>query len=207
MHKQLKRMFSFVARTIRLMRWCASDAVYPHLVWQINELKVLAVIRVENPGAVLDSNVHISGWSTGTLRIAQGASIDRGTMIALGDEINGWGSLEIGSSTWIGPYNNIRLGGGAAIRIGRSCLISQFCSLIGSGHDTSNGTLIKEAKVDSRKLGIEIGDGCWLGVGTTVLPGVSIGAGAVIGANSVVTRDVGENEIWAGNPARKIRDR
>lgn len=47
----------------------------------------------------------------------------------------------------------------------------------------------------------------WLGANVTVKSGVRIGCGAVIGAGSVVTRDVPPYEIWAGVPARKIRDR
>jgi maltose O-acetyltransferase len=52
---------------------------------------------------------------------------------------------------------------------------------------------------------ITIGDNVWLGGGATGLPGVSIGADAVVGAGSVVTRDVAPNVVVAGNPARVIR--
>ena len=47
----------------------------------------------------------------------------------------------------------------------------------------------------------------WLGTGTVVLPGVKIGDGAVVGANSVVTDDVAPYSIVAGAPARFIRQR
>lgn len=52
---------------------------------------------------------------------------------------------------------------------------------------------------------ITIGDGCWIGTRVIVLPGVSIGAGAVVGAGSVVTRDVAPDTVVAGNPARLLR--
>ena len=51
---------------------------------------------------------------------------------------------------------------------------------------------------------IEVGDDAWLGGGAIVLPGVTIGARAVVGAGSVVTRDVSADERVAGNPARPI---
>ena len=50
-----------------------------------------------------------------------------------------------------------------------------------------------------------IGDNVFIGAICVILKGVAIGEGAIIGANSVVTKSVGIKEIWAGNPARKIR--
>jgi len=52
-----------------------------------------------------------------------------------------------------------------------------------------------------------IGADSWIGANSIVISGVNIGVGAVVGAGSVVTHDVPDYEIWAGNPARKIRDR
>lgn len=52
---------------------------------------------------------------------------------------------------------------------------------------------------------IRIEDGCWLGGGVIVLPGVTIGRGCVIGAGSVVTKDIPENSLAVGNPCRVIR--
>jgi maltose O-acetyltransferase len=53
---------------------------------------------------------------------------------------------------------------------------------------------------------VEIGSDVWVGGGAIILPGVRIGARAVIGAGSVVTRDVPEAVFAAGNPCRVIRD-
>lgn len=52
---------------------------------------------------------------------------------------------------------------------------------------------------------ITIGDGCWLGGGVIVLPGVTIGNGSVIGAGSVVTHDIPDNVVAVGNPCRVVR--
>jgi Acetyltransferase (isoleucine patch superfamily) len=52
-----------------------------------------------------------------------------------------------------------------------------------------------------------IGQDVWIGYGVIISRGVKIGDGAVVGAGSVVTHDIPEYEIWAGVPAKKIRDR
>jgi acetyltransferase-like isoleucine patch superfamily enzyme len=50
-------------------------------------------------------------------------------------------------------------------------------------------------------------DGCDIGAGAIILPGVRIGEGAIVGAGAVVTCDILPYEVWAGVPARKIRTR
>ena len=52
---------------------------------------------------------------------------------------------------------------------------------------------------------VSIGDGSWIGIGTAILPNVKIGKNCVVGANSVVTRDVLDGQVVAGAPARVIR--
>ena len=54
---------------------------------------------------------------------------------------------------------------------------------------------------------IIVGDGCWIGANSLIMPGVTIGNGVVIAAGSVVTKDIPANEVWAGNPAKFIRKR
>lgn len=54
-------------------------------------------------------------------------------------------------------------------------------------------------------LPIAIGDDCWIGGNSIILPGITIGKGCVIGAGSVVTKDIPENSLAVGNPAKVIR--
>lgn len=53
---------------------------------------------------------------------------------------------------------------------------------------------------------IHIGENCWLGAGVVVLPGITIGANSVIGAGSIVTKDIPENVIAVGNPCKVLRE-
>lgn len=122
------------------------------------------------------------------------------------DKNNRISRLIIGESSFIGEFNNIRATGGE-IKIGQYCNISQHCSLVASNHLTKRGVNISQQEWDEEKTGIEIGDDVWIGANSCVLPGVKIGNGAVIGAGSVITRDIPDNAIAVGNPARVIKYR
>ena len=52
---------------------------------------------------------------------------------------------------------------------------------------------------------VKIGDNVWIGMNSCILPGVEIGNNSIIGSGSVVTKNIPENEIWVGNPAKFIR--
>jgi acetyltransferase-like isoleucine patch superfamily enzyme len=114
-------------------------------------------------------------------------------------------SLFIGAGTKVNAYCNFRFRSGR-ITIGRNVLLAQFVTILANTHRYADrNTPILQQGVDVAD--VEIGDDAWLGVSVVVMPGVRIGKGAVIGSNSVVTRDVGEYEVWAGSPAVKIKDR
>lgn len=114
------------------------------------------------------------------------------------------GRLRIGSRTVIGSSGNIRAAGGV-ISIGHDCLIAQQVSLIASNHTVRAGVIYHELPWDESKTGITIEDNVWIGCGVTVLPGCTIGRGAVVAAGSVVTRNVPASTIWAGTPAKQLR--
>lgn len=112
------------------------------------------------------------------------------------------GALSVGRNVRIGMGANIRAAGGA-ITIGDNTQIGQHVSLIASNHLVDKDTATVHAdRWDEHKTGVTIGADCWIGAGAIILPGVSIGRGAVIAAGSVVTKSVGEKQLWRGNPAR-----
>ena len=73
-----------------------------------------------------------------------------------------------------------------------------------NGHEINTFPYVQEKLTEAADIVIE--DEVWLGANVTILPGVHIGRCAVIGAGSVVTKDVEAYHIYAGVPARKIRD-
>ncbi|CEG14014.1 putative Chloramphenicol O-acetyltransferase [groundwater metagenome] len=134
--------------------------------------------------------------------------------------IYGPGQVEIRLYTYIGGKLKIYTWfPDEIIKIGKYCSISENVTILGGGnHNYDNistypfktlnkGLLdVKEYKYKSRKETI-IGNDVWIGMNVTVLGGVRIGDGVVIGAGSVVTKDVCPYNIVAGNPAKIIKYR
>jgi carbonic anhydrase/acetyltransferase-like protein (isoleucine patch superfamily) len=138
----------------------------------------------------------------------QGCSIGPGTvMLAQWDWDEGLPChIIIGEHTGINEYNNLRAVGGD-IRIGSHCQIAQFCTLVAANHTTETIKYMRDTPLDLSKASITIEDDVWIGANSVILPGVTIGRGAVIGAGSVVTRDVAPYTVSAGNPCRALRVR
>jgi acetyltransferase-like isoleucine patch superfamily enzyme len=112
--------------------------------------------------------------------------------------------LVVGAHTWIGQGCFFHAAGN--IEIGRAVGIGPMVKILTSQHradDLSIPVLFTE--IDLAPVVLE--DGCDVGVGSIVLPGVTVGEGAIVGAGSVVTRDVPGYEVWAGVPAKRIRAR
>ncbi len=114
------------------------------------------------------------------------------------------GSVYLGHNVYIGDFSIIRASH-AEIRIGNNCMIAQQVKLISTNHAYKDrNVLMRLQHIDQVKKGIVIGNDCWLGAGCTILPGVKIADGAVIGANTVVTKDIPEYAVVVGNPGRII---
>lgn len=88
------------------------------------------------------------------------------------------------------------------VKIGDRVLFGPFVSIFAATHETD---------VQSRRDGVEyakpvtIGDDCWIGGNTTIMPGVAIGRGCTVGAGSVVTRDIPDFSVAVGSPARVVK--
>ncbi len=105
----------------------------------------------------------------------------------------------------IGEYSHINRGclidARGGITIGNCVSISHNVSVVTGGHNAQSPNFVGVFKP------IVVNDYAWLGVGCTILQGVTIGRGAVVAAGAVVTKDVDDYEIVAGTPAKKIGTR
>jgi acetyltransferase-like isoleucine patch superfamily enzyme len=137
------------------------------------------------PGSVIyiNDNVHISQGV-----VIRGLS---GTIVI--DEM-----VNVGTGSFI--Y------GAADVRIGRYSLLANNVELITGDHVFKDPST--PIRFQGRNIGnIVIGEDVWLGARVTVLHGITIGKGSVVGANAVVTQDIPSYSVAAGNPATVIRKR
>jgi len=108
-----------------------------------------------------------------------------------------------------GPYSFISYGCsiGPKVRIGAYTMLAPRIAIVGADHlyNIPGVPMIFSGRPELPET--VIGSDVWIGFGATIMVGVNIGDGSIIAAGAVVTKDIPKYEIWAGVPARKLRDR
>ena len=112
----------------------------------------------------------------------------------------------IGKYTYIGQYTTI-----TSSKIGNYCSIASFVKIGHGEHDldkiSTNSVFCENSFDQLTKSECIIGNDVWIGTDAVILRGVNVGNGVVIGANSVVNKDIPDFSIAVGSPARIIRKR
>lgn len=168
--------------------------------------------------SLTETGSHLSARATANQRIAEDVRLGRD--VVLQDFVNLYG-CEIGDESRVGTFVEIQKGA----RIGRRCKISSHTFIcegvtiedeVFVGHGvmfindqypratTADGSI--QTDQDWTLLRTVVERGASIGSGATILGGLTIGAGAMIGAGCVVTKSVPAGQVWAGNPARYIRE-
>lgn len=130
--------------------------------------------------AVFGNNLFFYARPSGlSISVRKGATLTVGDrfFMNVGTEIVAWSEIRIGNNVMLAPYASIT---------------------DHNQHETEPGAITSKGPV-------VIGNNVWIGRNAVITPGVSIGDGSVIGANSVVTKDIPPNSLAAGAPARVIR--
>lgn len=111
-----------------------------------------------------------------------------------------FGRVTVGAGTWIGPYVILE-GAGGGISIGSTCSISSGVHIY--THDTV-GWALTGGRLKGRAGAVSIGNCTYIGSQSVISAGITIGSCCVVAANSFVSRDLDDNTIAAGSPARRI---
>ncbi|MEN8233090.1 MAG: acyltransferase [Thermodesulfobacteriota bacterium] len=204
----------------RFLRWCPGglgiflrQKFYPYLLGTCGK-KVLfgRFVNIENPEKIhLGDHVVINDKVT----LDAGCFHEQGAAIMLGDKVFiGAGSLlhtEVGngrivlrSGCSIGSFCVVKAKGD--ITIGEDVLLAAYCK-IGNCSAECKGLLQDKVVAVNTDNDIEIESGCWLGVRSTVMPGVIVGEGSIVGAHAVVRHVLPRYVVAVGVPAKVIRNR
>ena len=111
--------------------------------------------------------------------------------------------LVAGPYVFIGRNCNIA----PLVTIGPYTMLASNIAIVGDDHNWSEPGVPMQFAGRPAQQSTTIGADVWLGHGVIVMRGVTIGDGTIVAAGAVVTKDIPSYEVWAGTPARKLRDR
>lgn len=190
--------------------------MFKHILNRLNKIYMNHTLR-KNKKIIFNGNFHIIG--NPLIQVKEDALITIGNNVTLGSSntgyhLNMFAPVKLfadrpGAKITIG--NNTRIYGScihawSTIEIGDNCLIAANCQIADSNaHETLMDA--PENRIASRgdnPAPIKIFDNVWIGTGSIILKGVTIGEGSVISAGSVVTEDIPPFVIARGNPAKVI---
>lgn len=142
------------------------------------------------PGSELKANTRFPG---GWMRHPQGEHISQTfePLISIGNRVTATGSLQVVAFTEITIEDDVMFAANVFVSDG--------------AHGTTTGETPYKYQGITGIAPIRIGRGSWIGQNVVIMPGVTIGEHAIIGANSVVTRDVPARSVAVGTPARVVK--
>jgi acetyltransferase-like isoleucine patch superfamily enzyme len=170
---------------IRVMRFC-----YEVRARSLLRGRVAAGVQFVGP---------INAEGTGRVHIAARTRVGRRVFF----ETQGEGRIDIGEHVTIN--DGVVITAHSSVNIGAGTMIGEYTSIRDANHGTGQGVPLRRQPHDAAP--VSIGRDVWLGRGVMVTKGLRIEDGAVIGANSVVTKDVAKDTIAAGAPASHIGKR
>lgn len=201
-------MYNLLVQDNRIYRYFLYRRRFPGLsVASSADLEVTGQFDYDS-SAMIGSFSRIIVFAGGRLTLSKGTFVGRCVEIATDDD------LYIGGDTSIQDFSVVV----GRVRIGEHCLVSYGVMITSGQHNfrlrehwliRDQDELVRNAPelVADHNRAITIEDDCWIGAHAVLMPGITIGKGSIIGANSVVTEDISPYSIVAGAPARVIRRR
>jgi len=160
----------------------------------LHETASIENIRQTAESIRIGAHSHIRGQ---LLTFAHGGTITIGSYCYLGEDSRIWSAKEISIGNRVLIAHLVSIFDSHTHPINPESRHEQFRAIINSGHP---------GKIDLGEKPVRIEDDAWIGCHSVILRGVTIGRGAIIGAGSVVTKDIPQFTIAAGNPAAIIRE-
>jgi acetyltransferase-like isoleucine patch superfamily enzyme len=143
----------------------------------------------------------------GKRAIVLGNPVVDGSDMQIGDDFKVWSGHR---TTLISGWGKLRFGDRVFVNVGTTIIAVEEI-VVGDDVAFANDVYVMDSDSHGvegrphRQAPIRIGDGCWIGARAMILPGVTIGKRVLVAAGAVVTRDVPDDSLVAGNPARVVR--
>jgi acetyltransferase-like isoleucine patch superfamily enzyme len=142
-------------------------------------------LQVSGPKITVGDHVHFMALPDKPVRLAV---------------FEGLGEIHIGDYSIVNP--GVRISSAASVKVGHSCMFAMNCYLSDADwHDIHHRIFAPGASAP-----IVLKDNVWIGDSALITKGVTVGENSIVGAWSVVTKDVPDNVVVAGNPARVVRE-
>jgi acetyltransferase-like isoleucine patch superfamily enzyme len=186
------------------LRWIVRNRAFtPHYLvryWRFAWLKVTKPHIATDGFVFLGKGVRLHARTGyGRLRLGRWVHIGNGSALRAHE-----GTLRIGDKVVIGEHTTMNCY--LDIEVGATTIIADLVHVTDFDHAYAElDRPIKDQGIV--KSPVRIGPDCWLGVKSTILRGVTVGAGSVIAANAVVTRDVPPGSVVAGVPGKIVKNR
>lgn len=188
----MRRTFHKIVFRLRQTAWIARSRART-LYWRLLGMKI-------GPGTLLPR--ILVTWSH-QVSIGARCLLEDGVFFRFDGPWSAGPKIIVGDRVFIGTGCEFNIQRG--IVIGNHCQIASGCRFIDHDHELIRPDPSAPPVPEQTRHGaITLGESSWIGVECVILRGVTIGRGAIIGAGAVVTKSVGDYEIWAGVPARKI---
>jgi len=114
--------------------------------------------------------------------------------------------IKLGDNVYIGDHCNIRASG-SSVEIGSGTMIANSVTVVSANHCTSKDLPMYLQSWDISKAGVKIGEDCWIGANSVILPGSIIADGVIVAAGAVVRGELSPYSFWGGVPARLLKER
>lgn len=167
----------------------------------ISKVKLFFYKKDIGKNTYIDKSVHVTGWKN--ISIGKNTGVSENTWINVNERLGNKKHIIIGNNCYVGRRNFFS--SGILIKISDYFMSGVECKFMGSDHLFDNPLLpyISTGTTTTKEIIIE--SNVWLGAGVTVIGNIKIGRGSIIGAGSLVNKDIPSFSIAVGNPCKVIK--